>query len=106
MSGGTAPLFTPARPSENGPDIDWKRAGVALCNADDVERVTERLKAIIRSTNAAFATHLAEAGPTERARLMEKGSTSPRRGPRRGESASAELTFNDLFFRGFGLAGL
>lgn len=55
------------------PDLDWQGAGFARCTPDQVERVTERLADITRSTNEAFANHLAEAAPAERARLLEEG---------------------------------
>lgn len=64
-------LFTNA--CDAAPDIDWKHAGFARCESDEVERVTKRLKDIIHSTNAAFAVHLAEADREERVRLLEEG---------------------------------
>jgi hypothetical protein len=58
---------------EASPDLDWKGAGFVYCSPDEVARVTDRLADITASTNAAFATHLAEASPDELARLMEEG---------------------------------
>jgi hypothetical protein len=71
-----APLMWRAlfhRACEASPDLDWKGAGFAYCSPEEVDRVAERLADIAHSTNAAFATHLQEASPEERARLMEEG---------------------------------
>lgn len=55
------------------PDLDWMGAGFARCRPDDVARVVQRLQDITDSTNAAFATHVGEAEPEERYRLMNDG---------------------------------
>jgi hypothetical protein len=62
------------------PDIDWYGAAFAECGPSEVDRVKERLVDIAHSTNAAFATHLAEASPEELARLMDEGINFPSEG--------------------------
>ena len=62
---------------EESPDLDWKGADFVRCNPEVVERVEQRLRDITESTNAAFATHLAEANPGELSRLMDEGINFP-----------------------------
>lgn len=48
---------------EEAKDLDWKGAGFALCNADDVERVRARLEEVTAQTNRRFTELMKTAQP-------------------------------------------